>query len=69
MLEKLVTQSASGFVLPSGISYVDFGIASYLATMVKPVEGELLAKKPKLMEYIDRVHGVPQLKEYMSKKQ
>jgi hypothetical protein len=67
MLEKLVTQSGSGFILQSGISYVDFCIASYLATMVKPVEGEYLAKYSKLMEYIDRVQGVPQLKEYMSK--
>jgi glutathione S-transferase len=68
MLEKLVTQSGSGFILPSGISYADFYIASFIDTMYKPVEGEYLAKYPKLMEYIDRVHGVPQLKEYMSKR-
>jgi glutathione S-transferase len=69
MLEKLVTQSGSGFILQSGISYADFLIASYLAEMVKRVEGEYLAKYSKLMDYMDRVHGVPQLRQYMMSRQ
>jgi glutathione S-transferase len=64
-LEKMLAQSGSGFILPSGISYADFRIVSFI-DMIKPVEVQ--AKYPKLMEYVDRVNGLPQLREYMSKR-
>ena len=65
--EKLLAASGSGFMLPSGISYVDIMFGHHMNAL-KGMEPELMKKHPKLVEYSDRVLGQPQLKEYMAKR-
>ncbi|KAF7638000.1 Glutathione S-transferase-1 [Meloidogyne graminicola] len=65
--EKRLEESNSGFILPSGISYVDFSIAHFIG-MLKTMENEILNKYPKLVEYTNNFHKLPQLKEYLSKR-
>jgi glutathione S-transferase len=67
ILEKLLAEAGSGFMLPSGISYVDIQIAYILAATNK-MDPEAMGKYPKLVEYSDRVHGQPKLKEYLAKR-
>ena len=65
--ERVLTESGSGFMLPSGISYADFVVAA-LMPMMKGMEPEIMSKYTKMLEYADRVLGQSQLKEYMTKK-
>jgi hypothetical protein len=67
LYEKILAQSGSGFMLPSGISYVDIVIAYFLG-MLKEIEKEIIGKYPTIVEYVDRVYGQPTLKEYLSKR-
>jgi glutathione S-transferase len=67
VLEKILVQSSSGFILPSGLSYVDFSLAHFLEE-IKKIEGEVFAKYPKLLEYMDKFNALPQLKEYLTKR-
>lgn len=62
--EKLLADSGSGFMLPSGLSYVDFMFIQFLL-MIKSADADVFAKHTKLVDYIDRVRGLPQLKEYV----
>ena len=66
MVEKLLDQASSGFMLASGVSYLDFLFVCLLLG-IKKIEAEELGKYPKLCQYVDKVVGLPQLKEYISK--
>jgi glutathione S-transferase len=66
-LEKLLADAGSGFMLPSGISYVDIQIA-YTLAVINEKDPEAMGKYPKLVEYSDRVYGQPELKEYLAKR-
>uniref|UniRef100_A0AC34FAJ1 Glutathione S-transferase n=1 Tax=Panagrolaimus sp. ES5 TaxID=591445 RepID=A0AC34FAJ1_9BILA len=60
-------ESKSGFMAPSGLSWVDFVITEFFTTLIQ-IEPKTLDKYPDLKEYLKRVHQVPQLKEYYSQR-
>jgi len=64
-LEKLLKESGSGFYGKSGVSWVDFHLASALVTAEKFAPDEV-KKHPELIAHRDRVHALPQLKNYFA---
>uniref|UniRef100_A0A914N768 glutathione transferase n=1 Tax=Meloidogyne incognita TaxID=6306 RepID=A0A914N768_MELIC len=66
LYEKRLEESNSGFILPSGLSFVDFSIAHFIETMTK-MEKDIMAKYPKLVDHSKRIYSLPQLKEYLNK--
>ena len=64
---RLLKESGSGFFAKSGVSWVDFLVANYLLSR-RINEPEVLEKYPELETYVDRVHAVPQIKEYVEKR-
>jgi glutathione S-transferase len=67
LYEKLLAQSGSGFMLPSGFSYVDLLVAQIIDWLAK-MEPEVIAKHPKASQFMAKVLALPQLKEYMAKR-
>nr|CAD2189460.1 unnamed protein product [Meloidogyne enterolobii] len=67
LYEKRLEESNSGFILPSGLSFVDFSVAHFTGMMIE-MEKDIMAKYPKLVDFSRRIHSLPQLKEYLSKK-
>ena len=66
--EKRLEESGSGFILPSGISYIDFSLGHFIG-MLNTLEKDLMSTKhSKLVEYTNNLHSLPQLKEYLSKR-
>ena len=67
-LVKLLAQSGgSGFFAPSGPTIVDFVLAEYFDN-VRENEPDTFAKFPELIAHSAKVHSLPQLKEYMGKR-
>uniref|UniRef100_A0A914DEB3 glutathione transferase n=1 Tax=Acrobeloides nanus TaxID=290746 RepID=A0A914DEB3_9BILA len=64
---KLLKESGSGFFAKSGVSWVDFLVANYLLSR-RINEPEVLKKHQDLEEFVDRVHALPQIKEYVEKR-
>uniref|UniRef100_A0A914E4Y4 glutathione transferase n=1 Tax=Acrobeloides nanus TaxID=290746 RepID=A0A914E4Y4_9BILA len=64
VLEKLLKESGSGFFGKSGLSWVDFYIAEAVTTH-KGLVPEFLKKHPDILAHVDRVHNLPQLKDYI----
>uniref|UniRef100_A0A915MTZ7 glutathione transferase n=2 Tax=Meloidogyne javanica TaxID=6303 RepID=A0A915MTZ7_MELJA len=67
LYEKRLEESNSGFILPSGLSFVDFSVAHFTGMMIE-MEKDIMAKYPKLVDFSNRFYSLPQLKEYLSKK-
>uniref|UniRef100_A0A914DX73 glutathione transferase n=1 Tax=Acrobeloides nanus TaxID=290746 RepID=A0A914DX73_9BILA len=64
VLEKLLKESGSGFFGKSGPSWVDFFIAERVTTE-KGFAPEFFKKHPEILAHADRVHNLPQLKDYI----
>ncbi|KAH7717128.1 Nagst-1 protein [Aphelenchoides avenae] len=64
LLEKHLSKSKSGFIVPSGVTWADFLIAERLVNTDVAAPGCLKAY-PALQKYIEKVHAVPQIKEYV----
>ena len=64
---KLLKESGSGFFAKSGVSWADFLVANYLLS-IRINEPEVLKKYQDLEEFVDRVHALPQIKEYVEKR-
>ncbi|KAH7696718.1 Nagst-1 protein [Aphelenchoides avenae] len=64
-LEKTLDDSGSGFLARKGVTWLDFFVTERMVTMHK-AQPELYETHPKLLEYIRRVHNLPQLKEYIA---
>lgn len=62
---QLLSESKSGFLLPSGLTYIDFVIAEQLHTVCK-VNAGIFDEYPELIKYKERVHSLPEVKEYVS---
>ncbi|CAK5020545.1 unnamed protein product [Meloidogyne enterolobii] len=67
LYEKRLEESNSGFILASGLSFVDFSVAHFTGMMIE-MEKDIMAKYPKLVDFSTRFYSLPQLKEYLSKK-
>ncbi|KAL7074831.1 hypothetical protein ACQ4LE_005942 [Meloidogyne hapla] len=65
--EKRLEESNSGFILPSGLSFVDFSVAHFIGMLIE-MENDVMNKYPKLVDYSKRFYSLPQLKEYLNKK-
>lgn len=63
-LEKLLKESGSGFFGKSGPSWVDFFIAEGVNTL-NGFAPDFFKKYPDLLAFKERVHSLPQLKEYI----
>jgi glutathione S-transferase len=61
---KLLKENNSGFVLESGISYADFVVAEHLNTIFQ-IDESLKAKHPDLVKYMESIHSMPQIAEYV----
>jgi len=61
---KAIKESGSGFIAKSGLTYVDFTVAEFFNTIIQ-IEGEVMKKYPELVQYVQRVHAVPQIKKYV----
>ncbi|KAH7699546.1 Nagst-1 protein [Aphelenchoides avenae] len=64
-LEEKLANAASGFLAPSGVTWLDFFVTERLYTMQK-AKPDLFEAHPKIHQYIQRVHTLPQLKDYIA---
>jgi glutathione S-transferase len=62
--EKALQSSPSGFVAPSGITYVDFIVAEFFTT-IHNIHPEVLARYPAVEKHRQRVHSDPRVKKYV----
>lgn len=67
ILEKFIKESGSGFFAKSGISWVDFSVASFTETM-ENLKPELLHGFKEIIAHKERVYALPQLKKYLEKR-
>uniref|UniRef100_A0A915DBT6 Glutathione S-transferase n=1 Tax=Ditylenchus dipsaci TaxID=166011 RepID=A0A915DBT6_9BILA len=66
--EELLKESGSGYFAPSGITFVDFIVADYLLNWKLKEEKFMKDKFPELIAYVDKVHALPQLQDYLSER-
>uniref|UniRef100_A0A914D361 glutathione transferase n=1 Tax=Acrobeloides nanus TaxID=290746 RepID=A0A914D361_9BILA len=65
ILEKLLKESGSGFVVQSGVCWIDF----FIANAVESMEGfaaDLLGNYKELLAHKERVYSLPQIKTYIA---
>jgi glutathione S-transferase len=62
--ESKLRGSSSGFVAPSGITYVDFFLAEFFTT-IHNLHPEVLARYPSVEKHRQRVHSDPRVKRYV----
>ncbi|KAI6233738.1 hypothetical protein M3Y99_00889200 [Aphelenchoides fujianensis] len=65
LFEKQLKASGSGFFVKSGSSWADFFVAEGFQSL-KNVEPGVIAKWPFALEFLERVHSLPALKEYVA---
>uniref|UniRef100_A0AC35FJA4 Glutathione S-transferase n=1 Tax=Panagrolaimus sp. PS1159 TaxID=55785 RepID=A0AC35FJA4_9BILA len=63
MYANFLQESKSGFMAPSGLTWVDFVITEYLTTLFH-FDSTIYENYNDLKDYIERVHNIPQLKNY-----
>uniref|UniRef100_A0A914C6E8 glutathione transferase n=1 Tax=Acrobeloides nanus TaxID=290746 RepID=A0A914C6E8_9BILA len=64
ILIKYLNVAGNGFFFKSGISWVDFFIANNILRL-NALHPELFEKYHELKEHCDRVHSLPQIKDYV----
>ncbi|KAL3085718.1 hypothetical protein niasHS_009659 [Heterodera schachtii] len=64
---KLLKESGSGYMLKSGLSMVDFQVANFLYMFTK-MEPDTINAYPELIKYVDHVHALPQLQQYLKQR-
>jgi glutathione S-transferase len=65
--EKLLNKSESGFFAKSGVTWADFYVSQGFVTMNNLIP-DTFTKHPIIKQYVDRVHSLPQLKDYIAKR-
>lgn len=61
---RAIKSSGSGYVVSSGLTYVDLPIAEYTADLVKE-EPKILEPYPELVGHKEKVHSQPELKKWL----
>uniref|UniRef100_A0A914PYX1 glutathione transferase n=1 Tax=Panagrolaimus davidi TaxID=227884 RepID=A0A914PYX1_9BILA len=61
--QKYLKESGSGFLVKSGLTFADFIISEFLLT-IKLFASDVLEKYPDLLQYLERMKQIPELKEY-----
>uniref|UniRef100_A0A914EF00 glutathione transferase n=1 Tax=Acrobeloides nanus TaxID=290746 RepID=A0A914EF00_9BILA len=64
ILEKLLKDSGSGFFSKSGVSWVDFYVASFTETL-EGMAPEVVSKYSEILKHKEKVYALPQLKKYL----
>uniref|UniRef100_A0A914HKB9 glutathione transferase n=1 Tax=Globodera rostochiensis TaxID=31243 RepID=A0A914HKB9_GLORO len=67
LFEALLKESGSDYMLPSGLSMVDFQVGNFLYTFTK-LEPDTIKAYPELIKYVERVHALPQLQKYLQQR-
>uniref|UniRef100_A0A914QYA1 GST C-terminal domain-containing protein n=1 Tax=Panagrolaimus davidi TaxID=227884 RepID=A0A914QYA1_9BILA len=67
IFSNYLKESKSGFMVSSGLTWVDFVITEFFTTLIQ-FHPNTFDKYPDLKEYLNRVHQVPELKDYYSKR-
>ncbi|KAH7701197.1 GST-5 protein, partial [Aphelenchoides avenae] len=67
-VEKLLKESASGFLVESGYTWVDFLYANILLNCELAAPGSVYSKAD-LKAYVDRVHNIDKIKNYIESRQ
>ncbi|KAI1696129.1 glutathione S-transferase 1 [Ditylenchus destructor] len=68
IFERILSESGSGFMVPSGLTYVDFYVSEYLSTANNLVPGTLETKSTVLKDYVTRVQQHPSIQNYVSRR-
>ena len=63
LLEKTASESQSGFLLDSGVTYVDFELTNTIETICN-FHPSLMSNYPNLLSVADHVNALPQLQSY-----
>uniref|UniRef100_A0AC34G0B5 GST C-terminal domain-containing protein n=1 Tax=Panagrolaimus sp. ES5 TaxID=591445 RepID=A0AC34G0B5_9BILA len=63
--QKYLKESGSGFLVKSGLTFADFIVSEFLITLRQHAP-DIMEKYPDLLQYLDRMKAIPQLKEYYS---
>uniref|UniRef100_A0A914QBM0 glutathione transferase n=1 Tax=Panagrolaimus davidi TaxID=227884 RepID=A0A914QBM0_9BILA len=63
LYQKYLKESGSGFLVKSGLTFADFIVSEFLITL-RLNAPEIIEKYPEILQYIDRMKNIPQLKEY-----
>ncbi|KAI1693372.1 putative glutathione S-transferase 5 [Ditylenchus destructor] len=63
---RLLKESGSGFLAPSGLTFVDFIVADYFEHWVNKFEPELMKENyPEIVTFVDKIHLLPELQHYL----
>jgi glutathione S-transferase len=65
LVERALAKSGGGFLGHSGVSWVDFVVASFTKTALTFAPEEV-KRHPEVLKHMERVHALPQLKQYIS---
>uniref|UniRef100_A0AC34FVW9 Glutathione S-transferase n=1 Tax=Panagrolaimus sp. ES5 TaxID=591445 RepID=A0AC34FVW9_9BILA len=65
LYQKYLKESGSGFLVKSGLTFADFIVSEFLTTL-RLEAPDVLEKYPDILQYLDRMKTLLQLKEYYS---
>ncbi|KAI1711429.1 glutathione S-transferase 1 [Ditylenchus destructor] len=65
---KILQESKSGFLVNSGVTFVDFFLADFLYTF-QGLEPELMAKFDQFDKYVKKVYDLPRVKDHVEKRE
>lgn len=63
-VERALNKTGGGFFARSGVSWVDFVVASFTKTALNFAPEEV-KRHPEVLKHMERVHSLPQLKAYI----
>uniref|UniRef100_A0A914E7W2 glutathione transferase n=1 Tax=Acrobeloides nanus TaxID=290746 RepID=A0A914E7W2_9BILA len=62
---EILKESKSGYLVNSGLTWVDFFVAEYLFT-IQCLEPEIAKQHPQLFEYMKKVYSLPTITDYVA---
>ncbi|KAI1709036.1 putative glutathione S-transferase 8 [Ditylenchus destructor] len=66
---RLLKESGSGFLAPSGLTFVDFTVADYFEFWISKLEPEFMKENyPEIVAFVERVYSLPQIQDHMKKR-
>nr|QFU14643.1 glutathione S-transferase GSTs5 [Dendroctonus armandi] len=61
---KLLKTSGTGYLVGKKVTWADLWVADYLTTLIRH-GSKLFDKYPELVQFVDRIHSLPQLKDHI----
>ncbi|KAI6197438.1 hypothetical protein M3Y94_01224400 [Aphelenchoides besseyi] len=65
--KPILKNTTRGFILESGVSYVDFVVAEHLHTIFS-LDSTLKTENPDLALYVENIHSLPQIAKYVKER-